>query len=255
MKHCIQTGCLILGILCLFYYAAIVLYAGITADFAWIWVFGGVLLLLLRRGLLYQKAHPESAVRFWNAGLIVLFLAGFVLVLVIGGRVAAGMFGKPKPDLDYVIVLGAQVKGNVPSRALRKRLDCAAAYAGENPDTVVILSGGKGSGEDISEAECMYQYLLEKGIDQKRMILEDRSTSTWENLNFSAKLADVKQKKTGLVSNNFHIYRSVQLAKKAGYQHISGIPAPSDLGMQPHYVLREVFAVLAGVLRGQLRLF
>lgn len=252
MKNHLQTGCLVLGILCLLYYTAIVAYAGITADFAWIWAVGGLVLLALRKGLMYQSVHPKSPVRFVTGGIIGLLAVGVAVVFVIGFSIVKAMLSSPETNLDYVVVLGAQVKGSVPSRALRKRLDCAVDYAKENPDTIFILSGGQGPGEDITEAECMYRYMTDKGISKDRLILEDRSTSTWENLRFSAELAPIRDKRAGVLSNNFHIYRAARIARSAGYRHISGIPAHSDIGMQPHYILREVFAVVVGAVRGQI---
>lgn len=124
---------------------------------------------------------------------------------------------------------------------LRKRLDCAKAYAEENPDTIFFLSGGQGSGEDITEAEAMYRYLTEKGVDGDRLILEDRSTSTKENLEFCSQIQDIKDKKVGVLSNNFHVYRAGLMAEKLGYQHVARVPAPSDDVMQVHYVVREDF--------------
>lgn len=88
-----------------------------------------------------------------------------------------GMFAKGKPELDYLVILGAQVRGTVPSRALRKRLDTALAYLEENPGTIAVVSGGRGPGEDITEAEIMKEYLLLHGIDEKRILVETDSTT------------------------------------------------------------------------------
>lgn len=244
MRQILQTGCLILGILCLFYYTGIVLYAGITADFAWIWAAGGGVLLVLWRMLIWQGAHPGHWIRLVAGGAFVVLAAALAVVLVIGSRILGSMFSEPAPDLDYVIVLGAQVHGTQPSRALRKRLDCAYEYAEENSDTILILSGGKGPDERISEAECMYNYLIGQGMDQERLLMEDRSTSTRENLKFSEQYLDIHHDQIGILSNNFHIYRALKLARETGYENICGIPAHSDPFMQIHYVLREICALL-----------
>ncbi|MDD7350525.1 MAG: YdcF family protein, partial [Clostridiales bacterium] len=174
----------------------------------------------------------------------VLLTAGGILFAVICAGVIRGMFCSGSEDLDYVVVLGAQVRGVTPSRALKKRLDKALEYAGENENTIFILSGGQGSGEDISEAECMRRYLTEHGISEDRLVLEDRSATTRENLEFSDRLTGCGKAETGILSNNFHIFRAVRLAEKQGYQHAEGIAAPSDPIMQVHYVIREVFALV-----------
>lgn len=231
------------AVLCLLYYFMIVFYAGITADFAWIWIFFALFLTGIWQILRFAGAHPGVIpVWIWRTGLALL-AAGLAVFLLQAAQVAGGMFRKAKPDLDYVIVLGAQVKGEKPSRALRKRLDCAYRYAVENPGTKLILSGGQGGGEDITEAECMRRYLTESGLEPDRLLLEDRSTSTRENLEFCRRLYHPEKARTGILSNNFHICRALILARDCGYTSVSGIPAHSDPWMQPHYIVREVFAL------------
>lgn len=250
MRHALEIGCLCTGILCLFYYLGIVLYAGITTSFAWIWLSGGAVLLLLRFALRFESVHPRIWLRFLTGAVFALIAAALVVILVIGSRIVGAMCTVPQENLDYVIVLGAQVRGTSPSLSLKKRLDRAAEYAKENPDTIFILSGGQGADEGISEAECMFQYLSAAGVPEDRLLMEDASTSTRENLVFSAEIiraldADKDSLgSVGVLSNNFHIYRALLLAKQTGYTNVSGIPADSVLVMQPHNILREICAVL-----------
>ena len=87
------------------------------------------------------------------------------------------------PDnLDYLIVLGAQVYKNGPSPVLKFRLDKAYEYLSANPETRCIVTGGQGSNEPFTEASCMADYLVKRGIDSGRIILEDKSTTTAQNL-------------------------------------------------------------------------
>ena len=155
------------------------------------------------------------------------------------------------PDnLDYIIVLGAHVDGTRLSLALLERTRRAFQYLKENPDTKAILSGGQGSGEDITEAKCMENYLTAHGIPESRLVLEEKSTRTKENLKFSDDLTGCGKKNTGILSNNFHVYRAVELARKLGYEHPYGIAAASDPIMQVHYVVREVAALVKEMLFG-----
>ncbi|MDO4321901.1 MAG: YdcF family protein [Lachnospiraceae bacterium] len=254
MRNCLQTGCLALGILCFFYYIAIVIYAGFHTSMSWLWLLGSALFLFLWRAMIYQSRHPESWIRFLTGTLGILILLGVLVLLVVGSRIVGAMASAPQKELDYVVVLGAQVRGTAPSRALRRRLDRAVTYAEENPETVFVLSGGQGPDEGISEAECMYNYMTQKGIEPSRLLLEDKSTSTKENLVYSAELYGLKKASVGILSNNFHVYRAVQLAKKEGYQQTCGIPASADIGMQPHNILREICCVLVEAVRGNIRL-
>ena len=154
-------------------------------------------------------------------------------------------------EVPVVIVLGAQVKGTRPSRALERRLKKAEAFLKEHPDTLAVLSGGQGDGEDITEAQCMYDWLTEHGIASRRLILEERSTSTEENLKFSAAFLD-KTAPVGILTSNFHVYRALRLAKKQGYAKPCGIPAKSDARYQVHYLVREFFALVKEKIKGNI---
>lgn len=240
----IATMCIISGIICLLYYLVLILYAGITADFAWIWLFAAGVLggsgALVRYGYRHSGCFPV-----WLRGAVLFVLAvGFLVFFLLCGKVLGGMMSQGSAGLDYVVVLGAQVKGDAPSRALHKRLKKALEYAQENENTVLILSGGQGSGEDITEAECMRRWLAERGVLPQRLVLEETSTNTMENLKFSDELTGCAQTRTGILSNNFHVYRAVELAKKLGYEQTEGIAAESDPIMQVHYVVREIFALV-----------
>ena len=151
-----------------------------------------------------------------------------------------------------MIVLGAQVHGERPSRALKLRLEKATQEWERCGKPILLLSGGQGDGESITEAECMKRFLVEKGIPEDKMILEDESVSTMENLQFCARLSDCKEKKTGIVSNNFHVYRALKLAKKQGYQDVCGVAAGSDWRYQIHYMVREAFALVKEKIKGNI---
>lgn len=244
MRDILQTGCLILGVLFFFYFIIIVCHAGLSEWFMWVWLLASCVCLFQWFLLKQLNKVSESYLGGIVNAVFIMEAAALFLIVWFGSKVLSGMYEIPKKKLDYVIVLGARVRDDQPTRALRKRLDKALEYACENPDTILILSGGKGPDEGISEARCMYDYLIGKGIDEVRLRMEDHSTSTVENLRFSQEFLDKDQDFIGIVSNNFHIYRALLLARKEGYQKVCGIPAPSDFWMQPHYVLREIAALV-----------
>lgn len=127
-------------------------------------------------------------------------------------------------ERDYIIVLGAQVRGEDPSLALQHRLEGALAYLELHPDTIAVVSGGKGDGENISEAECMYRWLTAHGIDENRIIREPKSTSTMENLRFSFELirerGDDPNGNIAIVSSGYHLYRAKSMARMLGCEAI-----------------------------------
>ena len=117
-------------------------------------------------------------------------------------------------------------------------------YLTEYPGTIAIVSGGQGKGEAISEADAMAENLTARGIAPERIRRENRSTSTWENLKFSAEyIGDITQP-AALVTNDFHVFRSLMLGRQAGYTCLEGIAATSNPVLFINYMVREFFAVL-----------
>lgn len=155
---------------------------------------------------------------------------------------------------DYVIVLGAGVKGTEPSRILQDRINRAYAYLVAHPEAICIASGGKGSGENISEAQCIYDHLTEMGIDGSRIWLEDKATSTIENFRYSIALI---RERTGAVpqsvtvlSNEFHLYRASRMAKDCGLEANFVAAATSNTLIRISYTAREIFALWKYLLLG-----
>ena len=244
---------LICGVLCVLYYVGIILYAGIRASFAWFWLFlGGAFFLagaICRVPALQAAFHRIPAVIKLLGGIFLA--AGLVVWLFLEVCIISGMAGSPKEPVDCLIVLGAQVKGTRVSKALDQRLSRAEEYLREHEDTIVIVSGGQGPGEDISEAEAMKNWLADRGIAEERILEENKSVNTSQNIRFSQELIEDKSAAVGIVSNDFHVFRAVHIAKAQGLDAVP-IPAPSSLGMYPHYMMREAFAVMKDLAVGNM---
>ena len=185
--------------------------------------------------------------------LLHVFIAITSAVLMTFCSMIAGDYhSKGAPMLDYIIVLGAQVKEDGPSLVLKYRLDTAISYLNANPTTRCIVSGGQGYNEPFSEAEGMCDYLVANEIDSERIILEDQSTSTVENIRNSKALLDDSYNSVGIVTNNFHTFRAVQIAKAQGLKNVSGIAAESNIFYLPNNVLRECCGILKDWLLGNI---
>jgi len=149
--------------------------------------------------------------------LLTVFILQFLAVIAL---ITFGGTSDPEARTEYLLILGAELNGETPSEALYQRLDAGIGYLRKYPDTVVIVSGGQGRGEDITEAEAMYRYLVANGIDENRIIKEPYATSTMENFKFSKKL--IEQQKGSytdeitFVTSRYHIFRSRMLAKRNG---------------------------------------
>lgn len=193
-----------------------------------------------------KKKKPKLAKVFrciLTICLCLVLVAGTVTGIFIGhaGR------GDADTPCDYVIVLGAGVNGTVPSLILSERISRAEQYLRDNPDAVAVLSGGQGPGEQISEAQCMFNSLTAKGISPERLLMEDKSTSTRENLRFSMTLIEEKTgtrpARAAIISNEFHLYRAGLFAREQGLQMI-GVPAKTTwFSLRANYFLREIVAV------------
>ena len=201
--------------------------------------FGGLFLLGLAALIpVYHFLRQE----FLRRVLTALLALGFAAMSITGGVIARSAQGTGSGDADYLIVLGCQVNGTVPSRMLRQRLDAAVAYLSANPDTIAIVSGGQGNGEDITEAAAMHGYLTAHGIAPERIIPEARSTSTMEKLRFSMELMD-EGASVAIVSNEFHLYRAGQMAASLELD-AALIPADTEFPiLTASYFLREILAV------------
>ena len=151
---------------------------------------------------------------------------------------------------DAVVVLGAGVNGKSPSLSLYTRLAAALDYLEKNPDIPVVLTGEQGYGEEITEAQCMYDWLTARGVDPERLILEEQAGNTAENFAFSRKLLeeqgiDPAEDRVAVVTNDFHIARSRLIAARQGYGYAFGVPAELPwLHLEVNYYLREAFAMV-----------
>ena len=178
------------------------------------------------------------------SGYLSFLCVSYVIYAVLYSRLAAG------GDADFVVVLGAGLirGGQVPpllaSRLDRGRSVYEALVARGADDPVLIVSGGKGSDERVSEAEAMAAYLTSRGFPASRLVLEDRSRTTEENLIFSKAIMDRRQPgaRCVIVTSSFHAFRAAIIARRLGINgQVTG--APTAPYFWPSAILREFAAV------------
>lgn len=227
--------------------------AGCGTNFYLIWILIG--LGLIGMGGLHHFGLWKNVPTSLKKLFFTILALSVAVVLIIEGFVLTGFFTKEEENLDYIIVLGAQVYQDRPSKVLQYRLDKTIEYMEKNPNTICIVTGGKGTNEPFAEAYGMSKYLIEHGIDEQKIILEDQANNTIQNIQFSMKLMDYEHAKVGILTNQFHLYRGMQLAKKQGIKNVYGIPADSMLGYLPNNMFREFFGVTKDVLKGNMSLF
>lgn len=177
----------------------------------------------------------------------VLLCLGLLLVALTEAVIIHASFGEPNESCDYIVVLGAKVRDDGPSLSLMDRIRGAYDYMTEHPNVIAVVSGGQGADEPMSEARCMYEHLVAMGIDKERIWIEDKSASTWANLNYSLALIEEKTgqrpEKLGVISSEYHMLRASMMAQDCGVEPV-GIPAStSRFSQRVNHFMREVAGV------------
>ena len=243
------------GIACILFY----LVCGITVRFGqsllFMWALLGAACVcrwaLWRRAWKNGRAHPFPG--WLLAAARCALIVCFAFFCFVEYFVFSAAFSAPKDGLDAIVILGARVnEDGAPSGSLRERIAAAAAYLRRNPDTVAVASGGRGEDEPMSEAQCIFERLTAAGIGADRILIEDRSTSTQENLSNSFALLGDGISSVGIVTNDFHIYRALCTGRELGNYLLSPVPARSSLSGFVHYSMREFFALTVSWIRGEL---
>ncbi len=212
---------------------------------------GGALLVL---GLdLFQPAD-RTGDTVWRISTNILASVYFYLECMLVGAVIAGLLTaayKPKPDKDFMIILGCGLKKDgTPTPLLQGRIDCALRFYREQKaqtgkELTFVVSGGKGPDEVIAESASMKQYLLEQGIPEQQIITEDQSASTFENMKFSKE----KILETGAAGNiafattNYHVFRSGLCARRVKIRAV-GVGAKTKWYFWPNAWVREFAGLL-----------
>ncbi len=200
-----------------------------------------------------KKKLPKT-MKWLRRIFTVILCIGILVVGITEGFVIEASFGDPEAHCDYVVVLGAMVRDYGPSPSLQDRINAAYDYLTENPDVIAIVSGGKGPDEPISEAQCMYDALTQMGIDPERVWMEDKATSTWENIRFTLDLVETKTgirpTKLGILSSEYHLLRASMFADAAGIESV-GIPAETSVFSQKvNHFMREVAGIWHYIILG-----
>ncbi len=186
-----------------------------------------------------KKSNKKRVV----AIVLLLLLLQFIVIeglIILNGRSDA------EAETDCLIILGAGINGRTISPSLQARLDAGLSYLQKHTDVTVVVSGGQGRGEDITEAEVMREFLISNGVDEGRILSEPNATSTMENFKFSKALIEQNQGKSisevTFVTNSFHVLRAKMLADR------NGLNAAAIVGDtwqdNPLLYLREYFAII-----------
>ena len=173
--------------------------------------------------------------------------AGFVLFMITEVPVWRDGRTDENADAPYIIVLGSAVHGSTPSLTMVERMGAALAWLEAHPDGIAVVSGGQGPGEDMSEAEAMYDWLTARGVAPERVLMETLSTSSYENLLFSLRVIEDHGGDPGgrvaVCSSEYHLSRACLVARELGCEPVRVAARTGHISLRLNYAIREAFAL------------
>ena len=199
---------------------------------------------LLLLGLFWGRMDAGFLL-FLRRFLLICYCLGCLFLLFLGSLMLRAINRGEHDEYDALIVLGAAVHGDRVTWVLSNRLDEAYDYAKDHLGTTLVVSGGQGDGETVTEASAMAGYLVQKGIDPERILIEDKAASTAENFAFSKAIIDEKlgpDASIGFVTTRFHVYRASRVALKGGMA-ARGLGAPDVWYIAINNFLRECVGI------------
>lgn len=191
--------------------------------------------------------RKEKSARTLRIAAIAVLIFGFACFMAAETPVFLGSRSDGDTSADYVIVMGAGINGDVPSLSLQSRLNAAHDWLVAHPDSIAILSGGRGSGENLTEAQCMFDWLTARGIPAERLLLEDRATNTYENIQYSLQLLETRgvssPDKIAIISSDYHLCRIRMIAEHFGFDALCRAAHTPYLSLYLNCAIREAFAL------------
>lgn len=236
---------LILGIICIVYFAFVNLVFGYTTFSSFYLVMGLVMIVYYFSA---KKLIQFSWFKKIISPLKILLVVGMIIFITVEGMII--MYPKKSIEKsDYILILGAGIRGENLTTTLRDRLNTAIKYMNKtNFKGDIIVSGGQGPGESITEAEAMKRYLVKEGINDDKIILEDKSANTFENFKYTKEKLkdlgkdDISNTNIIAITTDFHVLRSNIIAKRNGYENINFYSSNTKWYLIPSMYAREFFA-------------
>lgn len=237
----------IIGILLILYYLMLKIMFGFVAFSSVFCMLGVVLFVYGYVELKFNIDIWGRIPKIYRIIITTLFTIGLVIFIGVESIIIYNGHHHDTQKPDYLVVLGAGLRGRSISASLLYRLETALDFHDMYPDVKIVVSGGQGKGEDMTEALAMRNFLVDNGVDPSLIIMEDKSTNTYENFLYSKNVLEEETVKEDftitIISNNFHMYRAKFLAKEVGF-NTHGYPAPSHKASALVFYVREFFGVI-----------
>ncbi len=241
-QHILTVLSVLLVLLSLYYVAA----SNLNLGSILVWLITGICILYT---VFWRKVDAALAKTLWGHILLgFLLLICVVVCVTLAVIVSRQVDNTATGEENTLVVLGCAVHGEKPSLVLEYRLRAALEFYEKNPMVTIVVCGGKGHDEKISEALAMQRWLVQHGVPENQIIMEDKSTSTEENFRFAAKLLQQNgidpAAPVAYVTNGFHCYRAGKYAEREGFVQSHAMPAGLPVMQMPACYLREICAVL-----------
>lgn len=235
LKQYLKTAGVFFGAFLIIYGTTLLFTSNFNMGIVFVIMLGAVLALLCA----LKKMPVWLKIVLWSVIIFAVVSSVFVT--------AYGLTDTVTGDEDALIVLGAAVNGEIVGAQLARRLDVAYDYYLQNPDVLIVVSGGRGAQEDITEALAMQRYLVAKGVPEANIIKEELATGTDYNFKYSKQLLDEilgDEYKTAFVTTDYHIFRAEFTAHKQGFDSVTHAHSSVDVWYYLPSTLREVVAII-----------
>ncbi len=224
---------IVTGTACVLYYILLTILSGFHVYFNFIWL--GMGMLLIGLSFIHRPALKKTFTIF-------LLLISIAVIGAVSPIIMASAQEEPA-DTQYLLIPGAAVNADYsPSNVLYHRLQAAKDYYNTHPNVIIIVSGAQGEDERISEALCMRDWLLERGVDEQHIIMDEQAQNTSQNITYAKEIMKDPDLKLTIVTSNFHMYRCLRLAEINGFTNVTGISSYTIPALLPNYYIREAAA-------------
>lgn len=243
---------IIIGLISIVYYLSLNSIMG-KVTFSEIFLIIGLGIIIYE--ILNKKFRFNKNKKYKKSIRVLKILLSILLIIFIGieGMIIGFGANLDMGECDYNIILGAGLKGEEMTLSLKERMDKAIEY-NKNTKNYIVVTGGRGPGESISEALAMKRYLIENGIAENRVLIEDNARNTMENFKFSKEIIEknsgksIKKLNIKVITSNYHCFRSSILAKRNGYKSLSFIGNKTNPLLVPTYYTREFFGIFKSII-------
>lgn len=243
---------IIIGLISIVYYLSLNSIMG-KVTFSEIFLIIGLGIIIYE--ILNKKFRFNKNKKYKKSIRVLKILLSILLIIFIGieGMIIGFGANLDMGECDYNIILGAGLKGEEMTLSLKERMDKAIEY-NKNTKNYIVVTGGRGPGESISEALAMKRYLIENGIAENRVLIEDNARNTMENFKFSKEIIEKNSGKSieklniKVITSNYHCFRSSILAKRNGYKSLSFIGNKTNPLLVPTYYTREFFGIFKSII-------